>query len=638
MTSTLPISPAPNGLRQRTAVASEGKFVDRLLKNVNKAVPWIAIVAIAINLTLRFTSAPPWVIACPLIVAMVVGGPPLLIRLGKKIVHLQFGSDLLAGVSIVTAMVMGQYLAGVLIILMLSGGEWLESYAQRTASGVLEALARRMPVTAHRWMDGRLLDIELARLVPGDQILVMPHEVCPADGVVAEGQGSMDESYLTGEPYKIAKAVGSDVLSGALNGNTALTVRVSRTQADSRYTQIMQVMREAEQRRIKLQRIGDMLGAWFTPLAVLVAIAAWLISGDSLRFLAVIVAATPCPLILAIPVAIIGTISLCARHGIVIRDAAILERLETCQTIIFDKTGTLTVGQPTLAEIRTFSGFESQYVLQLAASIEQYSRHPLAPAVLAAAKSANIQLLSVEDIHEPPGFGLRARFADRMVVLTGRKHLQPEHLNILPPVATGLECIVLVDGQVAAVLCFRDEPRAEMRKFIDHLRPHHHARKLILLTGDRKQEADRIADLAGIETVIAEKSPEEKLDIVRKETAAAPTLFVGDGINDGPALLAATVGVALGAKTDVASAASGATILEPSLRKLDELVHIARRARFIVLQSAIGGMLLSLLAMGLAAAGYLAPVAGAVFQEVIDLAAILNAMRAAFTPKILSDI
>jgi len=604
----------------------------------NTLIAWTALTALALHLALRFSPAPHWLIELPLILALVAGGIPLLFRLVKKILHLQFGSDLLAGISIVTAVALQQYLAGTLIVLMLGGGEWLESYAQRTASGALRALARRMPTIAHRWENETLADVDVTSLLPGNLILIMPHEVSPADGVVVEGRGSMDESFLTGEPYGIAKAVGSEVLSGALNGAAALTVRVERTPADSRYARITKVMREAEQRKIRLQRIGDTLGAWFTPLAVVIAIAAWLLSGDPMRFLAVLVVATPCPLILAIPVAIIGTISLCARRGIIIRDAAILEHLETCRTVIFDKTGTLTVGRPVLTEVLPAGGTNPSRALQLAASLEQYSRHPLAPAVLDAAKNAHLTLLAVEDVHEPPGFGLRARIAGHMVTLTGRKHLAPDQLAALPPQAGGLECIVVIDGAIAATLRFRDEPRADVRKFIDHLAPHHQMRKMILLTGDREPEARRIAQLAGIPTVLAEKSPEEKLAIVRQETALAPTLFVGDGVNDAPALLAATVGVALGAGTDVAAAASGAVILEPTLRKLDELAHIARRARIILLQSAVGGMALSLIAIGFAAAGHLSPVAGAVLQEAIDLAAILNAMRAAFVPKTLSDI
>jgi heavy metal translocating P-type ATPase len=600
----------------------------------------VAGVAAAIPLHLLFLSlgVGRWIIDLPLVIALIGGGTPLMVGLLRRVLKRQFGSDLLAGMSIITAAVVGQYLAGTIIVLMLAGGEMLEAYAMRTASGALRALARRMPTVAHVWRGEALKDIAASELQPGNDILVMPHEVCPADGVVVSGHGNMDESFLTGEPYGIAKAPGSDVLSGALNGAAAITLMVRRTPADSRYARIVEIMREAEQSRMRLRRLGDTFGAWMTPVVVLVAFAAWAISGDVLRFLAVIVVATPCPLIIAIPVAVIGTISLCARHGIVIRDAGILEHFETCQTVIFDKTGTLTVGRPRLTEIVTTEGIDAREVLQIAASLEQYSRHPLGPAVLERAAEEQIPLLAVQDLHEPPGFGLRARIADRVVTLTGRKHLEAPVTRQLPPVTGGLECIVLIDGRYAATLQFRDEPRADLRKFIDHLGPHHHVRKTILLTGDRLAEAQRVADHANIQHVLAEKSPEEKLAIVKSETALAPTLFVGDGVNDAPALMAATVGVALGAGADVAAAASGAVILEPSLRKLDELAHIARRLRRIVLQSAVGGLALSLIGVGFAAAGYLSPVYGAVFQEIIDLAAISNALRAAFAPKDLSDL
>ncbi len=596
------------------------------------------VLALAVHAALRIAHASQYVIDLPLLLALVFGGVPLLIRLVQKAFKREFGSDLLAGVSIITALCVGQYLAGTLIVLMLSGGELLEAYAMRTASGALRALVRRMPLIAHRQCERKLRDTPLADLRPGDEIVIMPHEVCPADGTVVEGQGSMDESFLTGEPYGIAKAPGSEVISGALNGTSALTVNVTRTPADSRYSRILNVMREAEQSRIRSRRIGDTLGAWMTPVVLVIAVAAWVFSGDSVRFLAVLVAATPCPLIIAIPVAIIGSISLCARHGIIIRDTSVLERLKTCRTVIFDKTGTLTVGRPKLTETITAEGADPQNVLQLAASVEQYSHHPLGPAVLQLAAERSLELFSAEDIHEPPGKGLEARIRGQTVTLTGRKHLPPNILSSLPPIIGGLECIVLLDGDYAATLRFQDEPRPDLRKYVDHLAPHHQVRKTILLTGDRLAEAQRIASHAGIKEVLAEKSPEDKLAVVQKETAAAPTLFVGDGVNDAPALMAATVGIALGAGTDAAASAAGAVILEPSLRKLDALAHIAGRLRTIILQSAIGGIALSLIAIAFAAAGHLSPVYGALLQEFIDLAAILNALRAAFAPKTLVDL
>jgi heavy metal translocating P-type ATPase len=407
-----------------------------------------------------------------------------------------------------------EYLAGTLVVLMLSGGEALEAYAVRSASSVLRALARRMPSVAHARRDGPVVEIAVASIVPGALLIVRPHEICPADGAVVEGHGSMDESYLTGEPYQIAKAPGSDVLSGAVNGASALVVQATRTPKDSRYAKIMEVMRESEQQRPQLRRLGDTLGALYTPLAVAIALAAGIIARDPIRFLAVLVVATPCPLLIAIPVAIIGSISLAAKRGIIVKDPAVLEQLSTCRTIFFDKTGTLTYGEPRLTEMLSAPGFDESELLALAASIEQYSKHPLASAVTEAADARKLNRREVLDVHEPPGQGLVGTVDGRKITITGRKKVPPEIAAQLPPIAPGLECVMLVNDQYAATLRFRDEPREDVKSFIHHLEPHHNIGKLILLTGDRRAEAEHLAKRVGIETVYAEKSPEEKLAIV----------------------------------------------------------------------------------------------------------------------------
>ena len=284
----------------------------------------------------------------PLVVMLVLGGMPLVWDLLTKLFAGTFGSDLLAGISIVTSVLLGEYLAGVLVVLMLSGGAALESRAVSRAGDVLAALARRMPTLAHRKTTAGITDVALGEITVGDVIVVLPHEICPVDGAVVSGRGAMDESYLTGEPYRMAKAPGSAVLSGSINGEAALEVRTEKIVGDSRYSKIMEVLRTSEERRPRLRRMADALGAFYTPLAVAIAAAAWYFSGSPTRFLAVLVVATPCPLLIAIPVAIIGAVSLAAKRGIVIRDPAILERLDTCRTAIFDKTGTLTYGTPHL--------------------------------------------------------------------------------------------------------------------------------------------------------------------------------------------------------------------------------------------------------------------------------------------------
>jgi heavy metal translocating P-type ATPase len=409
---------------------------------------------------------------------------------------------------------------------------------------------------------------------------------------------------------------------------------------DSRYAKIMEVMRASEQRRPRLRRLGDQLGALYTPLAVALALVAWAVSGEPIRFLAVLVVATPCPLLIAIPVAIIGSISLAARRGIIIKDPAVLEKIDTCRTAIFDKTGTLTYGQPQLTSVHTGPGFDEGEVLSLVASLERYSKHPLARAILEAAEKAGAKLLEAAQVSERPGEGLRGTVAGRSIQITSRKKLaagRPDWEKLLPEAAGGLECVILIDEGYAATFRFRDQPRAEGAPFVHHLRPRHHLNRVLLVSGDRESEVRYLAEQVGIREVYAGQTPEQKLEIVRRETERANTVFLGDGINDAPALTAATVGIAFGQNSDITAEAAGAVILDTSLQKVDEFLHISRRLRRIALQSAVGGMALSVLGMAVAAAGYLEPVAGAIMQEVIDVIAVANALRVAIPPKVLTD-
>ncbi len=597
----------------------------------------VALLAIAAHLLLRFAfHATETYYRAPLLAAMVLGGIPLLVELLRKLWKREFSSDLLAGISIVTAVLLHEYLAGTLVILMLSGGEALESYAVENAASVLRALAKRMPSVAHVRGPSGVTDVALDQVRIGDTVLVYPHDICPVDGVVIEGHGTMDESYLTGEPYRMSKTPGSEVISGAINGEAAIAIRATKLAVDSRYAKIMQVMRASEQHRPQLRRLGDQLGAYYTPLAVAIALVAWALSRNADRFLAVLVVATPCPLLIAIPVAIIGAISLAARRGIIIKNPAVLEQIDTCRTVIFDKTGTLTYGEPKLTAQECASGLSADEVLALAASLERYSKHPLAGAVLDVARDKGIKLRDASEISERPGEGLRGVIGGRSVRITSRSQV-PEFAAALAPAQGGMECVILIDGAYAATYRFRDEPRAEGALFVRHLKPKHLFRKVMLLSGDRESEVRYLADRVGIKEVYAGKSPEEKLVIVRAESALAKTLFLGDGINDAPALTAATVGIAFGQNSDITSEAADAVVLNSSLAQVDELLHISRRMRVIALQSAIGGMAASLVGMGFAAVGLLPPVAGAITQEVIDVIVVLNALRAAWPPKALTD-
>lgn len=577
----------------------------------------------------------------PLLCLIVIGGVPLFLQIILKLIRGNFGADSLAALALITGVILQEYLAASLIILMLASGQTLERYALRKASSVLLALVKRMPTVAHRRINSQIEDIPLVNINVNDEIVIYPHETCPVDGIVIEGNGSMDEAYLTGEPYQISKGPGASVLSGAINGESVLIIQANKLAVDSRYSVIVKVLEEAEQKRPSLRRLGDQIGAIFAPIALLFAAGTWYFTSDAIRFLAVLVIATPCPLLIAIPITIISAISRAAKQAIIIKDPIVLEQLPTCKTAIFDKTGTLTYGKPTLTEIYTTKNYTKEQILQYVGSLERYSKHPLASAVIKATQEQHIDLVESTHVSEKPGQGLNGIINHREVQITSRKKLldiMPECKSLLPPVSPGLECIILLDNQYAASLHFHDAPRAESKSFISHLTPAHQFKKIMLVSGDRESEVNYLAELVPFTEVYASQSPEQKLAIVRNERKKAPTVFMGDGINDAPALTAATVGIAFGQHSNVTAEAAGAVIMENTLSKVDELLHLSINTRNIAAQSAIGGMLLSIIGMGFAATGFISPVMGAILQECIDILAIVNALRLAFGSKIKIDL
>jgi heavy metal translocating P-type ATPase len=563
-----------------------------------------------------------------LLAGIILCGIPLFHSLIAEIIHGNFSVDLLAALSIITALFMHQYWVAAIIILMLSGGKTLEDFATRKASSVLSALAKRMPQIAHVVQPGGpTQDRPIESVAINDEVLLYPHEICPVDGVVLSGSGSMDESYLTGEPFEIAKAPGSTVLSGAINGDFLLNIRTTNLASNSRYSQIVKVLHQSEQSRPQLRRLGDRLGGWYTPVAVAAAALSWALSGHSERFLAVLVIATPCPLLIGIPVAIIAAISVAARRGIVIKDASVLEKISTCTALIVDKTGTLTYGRPVLTEIICSEHCDENLLLQLAASVEMYSKHPLARAMIKAAEEKSLLLIKAKEISEVAGSGLQGIVDGHAIWVTGRKQLPPKLAADLPPTSTGLECIVVIDNQSASVFRFEDQPREDTKPFLDHLPTQHHIGEITLLSGDRAAEVNLFARRMQIHNVFGGMSPEQKVDVVRDLTRQRKTIYVGDGINDAPAMMNATVGIALGVNSEITNEAAGAVILESSLRGVDELIHISTRMRRIALESAVGGMAFSLAGMLAAGFGIITPIQGALLQEAIDLAAILNSLR-----------
>lgn len=556
----------------------------------------------------------------------VIAAIPVLYRIGKELLEGNWSTDLIAAVSILTGILTGQYLVSLIIIAMITGGAILESYAIRRASSALSALAERLPTIAHRIIGKEHQDVSLDSIAVDDHLLIFPHEVSPADGVVVKGQGRMDESFLTGEPYEVKKAPGVEVISGAKNSNSLLEIRVLRKPADSRYAQIMGVMKDSELKRPRIRRLADQLGAWYSPLALLIAAAAGWWAHDWQRFLAVMVVATPCPLLISIPVALIGSISRAARAGIIIRDPAILEEIPRVATFIFDKTGTLTRGKPQLVAVLPAAGVPADEALAQIASLERYSKHPLATPILEAAESKGLPLLDADEVKEEAGQGLTAQMAGSLFAVIGRKQFPKS--QTLPELPSGhLECLLLKDGELIASFQFFDAPRQDTRLFLDHLAPKHGGKRTVLLTGDQPAAAQQLARQVGIKEVLAAQSPEQKLEFIRNANLQGPTLYVGDGINDGPALAAATVGVAFGSTSNVTGAAASAVVLEPSLAKIDELLHIGIRLRRIALESTVGGLALSTVGMVFAAMGFLPALYGALLQEAIDVASILNALR-----------
>jgi len=627
----------------------------------------VTLAAIAVHLLLHLTKSPKWLINLPLWLVIAVGGTILLVGIGRSLLRRDLGgADLLAAIAIISAAIMQEWLVSAIIVLMLSGGEALEHACSASASAVLDALAKRSPTKAHRLAEGadHAEDIMVSDIQVGDTLLILPHELVPVDGEVVSGNGQMQESYLTGEPYFLAKSPGSPVISGAANGEVALTIRATKLAKDSRYAQIVGVLQEAETTRPKIRRLADKLGTIYTPIALVFGIAGWLWSGEPRRFLDVVVIATPCPLLIGVPVAIIGALSLSAKVGVVIRDPSVLETLPTAKTILFDKTGTLTYGRPELVGIDTgparsqAEGLVTKVgdgivhdltegeaaLLCLVGAMEAYSNHPLAGSLVQAAKERTPGLKLVTQpsaVADRAGAGLSGRVGNHEVVVTSRERaatmLGADAAAAMPPHQAGMECVMLIDAGYAATFRFRDVPRLGARSFVEHLDARHGVVNTVMISGDAASEAEWVARDLGIKTVHARCSPEEKLAIVRQATAEGVTVFMGDGINDAPAMTAATVGIAFGQESDVTAEAAGAVVLDSALDGVDELFHVSRRTRRIALQSVLGGMALSVVGMGLAVAGFLPALIGAIAQEVIDLLAVLNAARVPLAKLPMSD-
>ena len=568
--------------------------------------------------------------------AVAVALIPLGISVTRDLLHRETGVDLIALLAMAGSLALGQYLAGAVVGLMLSGGQALERYASSRARRELSALLARAPRLVHRYDQGALTSTDIADVKQGDLLLVKPGEVVPVDGLITSAAAVLDESALTGESRPAERLQGDRVRSGVVNAGAPFDMRALTTAEESTYAGIVRLVREAQVSKAPFVRLADRYALWFLPLTLGVAALAWAISGNPVRALAVLVVATPCPLILAAPVAIVAGISRAAHRGVIVKGGGALETLARARTLVFDKTGTLTAGSARVASVEVFGTIDSDELLRLAASLDQVSLHVFANGIVSAARKRHVNLEFPTDVREHGGKGIEGAVGSRHVALGQARWLSAG--RSLPDAAASLRrritldgamaVFVAVDGSIAGALVMQDPVRADTPRALRILRMAGITR-IVLLSGDRREVANAVGGALGADVVLSEQSPEQKVQAVLNERARGVTVMVGDGVNDAPALAAADVGIAMGARGATASSeAADAVIVVDRLDRVAEALLIARRARSIAVQSVLAGMALSGVGMVLATVGVLPPVAGAFFQEAIDVAVILNALRA----------
>ena len=568
--------------------------------------------------------------------AVVFALVPLGVSVVRDLLHRETGVDLIALLAMAGSLILGQYLAGAVVGLMLSGGQALERYASSRARRELSTLVARAPRVVHRYDQGELTSPDLADVSVGDLLLVKPGEVVPVDGVITSEAAVLDESALTGEAMPVERMSADKVRSGVVNTGPPFDMRALTTAGESTYAGIVRLVREAQESKAPFVRLADRYALWFLPLTLVIASVAWAVSGNPIRALAVLVVATPCPLILAAPVAIVAGISRAAHRGVIVKGGGALETLARVRTLVFDKTGTLTAGLPSVSGVESFGKIETSELLRLAASLDQVSQHVFADGIVAAARVRRLDFEFPEKVHEHLGRGIDGNVAGHHVALGQARWLVDG--RPMPEAAASVRrriardgssaVFIAVDGKIEGAIVMVDPVRTETPDALRALRAAG-IRRIVLLSGDRKEVAHAVGDTLGVDAVLFEHTPEQKVIAISQERRNAVTVMVGDGVNDAPALAAADVGIAMGGRGATASSeAADAVIVVDRLDRVAEAVLIARRARDIALQSVIAGMALSGVGMVLATLGFLTPVAGAFFQEAIDVAVILNALRA----------
>ena len=596
---------------------------------------WIALAGLAAGIVLWLGGQAEW--SRPVWASgtlPVISG--LALSMMRSLLAGRVGVDAVAFVSMSAALLLGQPLAGAVVAVMYAGGNVLEDFAVARAERDLKSLVDRAPRVAHRRTDDEIEDVPIDAVAVGDTILVRAGEVVPVDGIILGSSATLDEAALTGEPIPVTRSNGDAVHSGTINAGETFELKASASAGESTYAGIVRMVTAAQSAKAPFIRVADRYALILLPATLVLAGAAWVWSGDPIRGLAVLVTSTPCPLILAAPVAFIAGISRAARLGILIKGGGALEALAKTHTVLFDKTGTLTVGGARLVAVETAPGQDADQVLRLAASLEQASHHVVATAIVSAAVTKGLTLAPPAQVRESMGAGLEGLIAGQLVkagsqsFVCGAGHLEAWAVRALRRASwrSALCVFVSIDNRVIGALLLADELRRETPRAVQSLRVAG-VRRIVMVTGDRAEAAETIGAALGLDAVLADREPADKLEAVAYEQGLHPTLMVGDGINDAPALAAAHVGIAMGARgASASSEAADVIILIDRLDRVSDAVAIARRTRGIAVESIIAGMALSGLAMLAAAAGWLAPVAGALTQEAIDVAVILNALRA----------
>lgn len=595
-------------------------------------IPFLALIGLAAGAAARFGAGRVDIADLIWLVTLVGGGAPVVYETIKGMLKGNFASDVVAMLAIITAVLTQEYFAGVIIVLMQSGGEALENYSLRRASSSLEKLLARAPRTAHRPTGSQVEEIPVEQVQIGDTLVVRPGDLIPVDGTLISEQAEVDEAALTGEPLSAPKNSGDLLLSGSVNAGDAFEMKATQRSVDSKYAKIIELVRKAQEEKPPLQRLADRYAVWFTPVTLVMCGLGWLITGDVHTILSVLVVATPCPLILAVPVAVISGINRAASFGIIVKGGTAIEQIGRAQAILFDKTGTLTFGRPTVDQIVPFNGSTPAEIIRLAGGAEQLSGHVLAQSLTKAALERSGSLPMPTDVHEVAGYGIEAQVDGHYVVVGSPKFIADSTGESIPlQRLTGQElaAYVAIDKKPAGVISFTDQMRPGVPELMTRLRGlgvMHTA----MLTGDRADHARAIAEQAHLDGFEAELLPEGKVDAVKKfKLQYNPVVMVGDGINDAPALATATVGVAMGAYgTGISAEAADIVLLVDDITRVADAVESGQRMLRVAKQSIYFGLGMSFVLMVLAAFGLIPPALGALFQEAIDVAVIVNGLRA----------